>query len=94
MLHPQVHVASIGAGLVRSQMVALNGQKVENTFGYQETPSAGSKTLLHLYDENGDQLDSGNGHFPNAEWEALPYSSRLEDHDDFWDAIESLRSSI
>lgn len=60
-------------------------------YGYQETPRAGSETLLHLYDENGDQLDSGNGYFPNAKWKSLPHSSHLEDSDDFWSAIESLR---
>jgi hypothetical protein len=61
-------------------------------YGYQETPRAGSSTLLHLYDENGDQLDSGNGNFPNAKWESGPqHSSHLEDSDDFWAAIEGLR---
>lgn len=35
-------------------------------YGYQETPFNPSKTLLHLYDENGEQLDTGNGNFPSA----------------------------
>jgi len=60
-------------------------------YGYQETPCAGSSTLLHLYDENGDQLDNGNGNFPSASWKALPRSSHLEDSDDFWEAVESMR---
>ena len=38
----------------------------DDTYGYQETPAPGSRRLLHLYDENGDQLDGGNGYFPNA----------------------------
>lgn len=63
-------------------------------YGYQETPQAGSSRLLHLYDENGEQFDGGNGHFPSATWEALPHSSHLEDTDDFWDAIESLRFAV
>lgn len=60
-------------------------------YGYQETSSATSTRLIHLYDENGYQIDSGNGNFPNAKWEALPHSSLINDNDDFWDAIESLR---
>jgi hypothetical protein len=59
-------------------------------YGYQETP-ANSSTLLHLYDEDGEQLDGGNGNFPSATWEALPHSSYISDPDDFWAAIESLR---
>lgn len=65
---------------------------LKGQYGYQETPCAGSSELLHLYDENGDQLDSGNGHFPSAKWEALPHSSHLEDSDDFWNAIESMQN--
>jgi len=79
--------------LTKIKFSELNGETVEHSYGYQETPRDGSPKLLHIYDENGEQLDGGNGYFPNAKWEALPYGSYLEDSDDFWDAIESLRSS-
>ncbi len=84
----------MATNLTKIKFSELNGQSVENTYGYQETPAAGSTRLLHLYDENGEQLDSGNGYFPQATWEALPHSSHLEDSDDFWEAIESLRFAI
>ena len=37
----------------------------ENSYGYQETENG---KLIHLYDEEGDQLDSGNGYFPSKKW--------------------------
>lgn len=77
--------------LRKIKFTQLNGEIAENSFGYQETPTATSKTLIHIYDENGEQLDSGNGYFPNAEWDGLPHSSFIEDSDDFWNAIESMR---
>jgi hypothetical protein len=36
------------------------------SWGFQELSPNGK--LLHLYDADGDQLDSGNGYFPNASW--------------------------
>ena len=48
-------------------------------------------TLLHLYDENGDQLDR-NGHFPNVKWETIGHPpAAMVDSDDFWNTIESMR---
>ena len=64
----------------------------DGSYGYQETPTAGSSTLLHLYDENGDQLDGGNGHFPNVKWETIGHPpAAMVDSDDFWNTIESMR---
>lgn len=53
--------------------------------GYQETDSKGR--LIHLYDNEGDQIDTGNGHFPNAEFEAIGKPVVINDPDDFWNAI-------
>lgn len=54
--------------------------------GYQETSSP-SFGLIHLYDEKGDQLDAGNGYFPNASWGAISESVEIEDCDDFWNVV-------
>lgn len=59
-----------------------------NQIGFQETDRPGGR-LLHLYDENGEQLDTGS--FPNATWGVINGSSCIEDSDDFWEAVESLR---
>lgn len=80
--------------LTKIKFSELNGETVENSYGYQETPVRSSKNLLHLYDENGDQLDSGNGYFPNAKFEAVGEPVAIADQDDFWNAIESERHVI
>lgn len=56
-----------------------------NSFGFQETDKDGK--LLHLYDESGEQLDSGNGYFPNATWEFVEKCGDMFDSDDFWNLI-------
>ncbi len=65
-----------------------DSENFASQIGWQETLSASSTRLLHLYDENGEQLDSGNGHFPNATWEAINGASHIEDSDDFWQTVE------
>lgn len=59
-----------------------------NEYGYQETPTRYSSELVNLYDENGDQLDKS----VNRKWELCPFDGLyLEDSDEFWDVIESMR---
>jgi hypothetical protein len=55
--------------------------------GFQETDA--DNTLLHLYDEAGDQLDSGNGNFPSATWELVEEVGSYDDGDtdEFWNLI-------
>lgn len=55
--------------------------------GFQETDE--DNNLLHLYDEEGDQLDGGNGYFPNATWELIEEVGNYDDGDtdEFWNLI-------
>jgi hypothetical protein len=55
--------------------------------GFQETDDDGN--LLHLYDEEGDQLDSGNGNFPSASWDMVETVGSYDDDDmdEFWNLI-------
>jgi len=55
-------------------------------YGYQETSAPTSKQLIHLYNEDGDEITQD-----NHTWEALTHSTFLSNNDDFWDAIESMR---
>lgn len=55
--------------------------------GFQETDKDG--TLVHLYDESGEQLDGGNGYFPSATWTLVETVGSYEngDTDEFWNLI-------
>lgn len=55
--------------------------------GFQETDGEGN--LIHLYDEEGDQLDSGNGNFPSASWGLVEEVGSYDDGDtdEFWNLI-------
>jgi len=94
--------ADAGSSVARLILREVNEKRGDNTMtyltkihftkglegnGWQETPTAKSRTLLHLYDEDGEQLDSGNGYFPSAEWEAIGEPQPMADSDDFWQII-------
>ena len=61
--------------------------------GFQETDEGGN--LIHLYDEEGDQLDGGNGNFPSASWDLVETVGSYDDDDmdEFWNLIARGRDS-
>ncbi len=62
--------------------------------GFQEVDENG--TLVHLYDQFGDQLDSGNGNFPSATWTLIETVGTYDagDTDSFWATIASHKNSV
>ncbi len=65
----------------------VDSKNYASQVGFQETDA--DNTLLHLYDEEGGQLDSGNGNFPSATWELVEVvgNYELDDTDEFWNLI-------